>query len=51
MALTKSMFCIVLSERSGVVGVRQGQTKSMHGIVPSGSGEVDVVFDMAQTKY
>ena len=49
--LTKSMHCIVPCERSGVVGVRQGQTYSMHCIVPSESGEVNLVFDMAHTKY
>ena len=49
--LTKSMLCSVPGERSGVVGVRQGQTLCMHCIVPSESGEVGLVFDMAQTKY
>ena len=32
-------------------GVRQGQTYSMHCSVPSESGEVNLVFDMAHTKY
>ena len=45
------MLYIVPSVSSGVVGVRQGLTKSMQCIVPSERREVDLIFEMGETKH